>query len=117
MADLLHEKQITNKFTVAAILMTDEVLDDLRKEIRRLGSGVRVDVEYLRNLLANGVIKRDLIDGDEAAAAAQNVKRLQRAVARKKSTSSQSAKQSEDAPIVAPVGDSSASLPRAVVDG
>jgi hypothetical protein len=116
MAELLHEKQITNKFTVAAILLTDEVLDDLRKEIRRLGSGVRVDIDYLRNLLADGVIKRDLIDGDEAIAAAQNVKRLQRSVARKKSTNSQSSKQSEEAPIVAPVGDSNASLPRSVVE-
>ena len=110
MADLLHQKQVTNKFTVAALLISDDVLDDLRREIRRLGSGVKVDVDYLRSLLTNEIIKRDLIDSEEAKAAAQNVKRLQRAVSRKKSE-----REVEDKPIVAPVEDASASLPRAVV--
>ncbi|MDO8878386.1 MAG: type I restriction enzyme HsdR N-terminal domain-containing protein [Pseudolabrys sp.] len=111
MADLLHQKQVTNKFTVAALLVSDDMLDDLRKEIRRLGSGIKVDIDYLRSLLVNDIIKRDLIDGEEAKAAAQNVKRLQRAASRKKS----SAREVEEQPVVAPVEDGSGSLPRAIV--
>src|SRR5262245_17903199 len=34
MADLLHQKQVTNKLTVAALLISDDVLDDLRKAFR-----------------------------------------------------------------------------------
>ena len=112
MADLLHQKQVTNKFTVAALLISDDVLDDLRKEIRRLGSGIKVDNDYLRALLTNEIVKRDLIDSEEAKAAFQNVKRLQRTAARKKS----SEKVLEEKPIVAPVGDASGHLPRAAVD-
>ncbi len=110
MADLLHQKQVTNKFTVAALLISDELLDDLRKEIRRL-SGVKVDVDYLQSLLSNEIIKRDLIDSEEAKAAAQNVKRLQRTVTRKKSAE----RETDEKTIVAPVEDASASLPRAIV--
>jgi Type I restriction enzyme R protein N terminus (HSDR_N) len=112
MADLLHQKQLTNKFTVAALLISDDVLDDLRREIRRLGSGIKVEVDYLRALLTNEIVKRDLIDSEEASAAFQNVKRLQRTAARKKS----SEKVLEEKPIVAPVGDASGHLPRAAVD-
>jgi Type I restriction enzyme R protein N terminus (HSDR_N) len=112
MADLLHQKQVTNKFTVAALLISDDVLDDLRKEIRRLGSGIKVDNDYLRALLTNEIVKRDLIDSEEAKAAFQNVKRLQRTAARKKS----SEKELEQRPIVAPVEDASGHLPRAAVD-
>src|SRR5262245_45177029 len=101
MADLLHQKQVTNKFTVAALLISDDVLDDLRKAIRRLGSGIKVEVDYLRALLTNEIIKRDLIDSEEAKAAFQNVKRLQRTAARKKS----SEKELEEKPIMAPVED------------
>src|SRR5262249_27156924 len=111
MADLLHQKQVTNKFTVAALLISDDVLDDLRKAIRRLGSGIKVEVDYLRALLTNEIIKRDLIDSEEAKAAFQNVKRLQRTSARKKS----SEKELEEKPIMAPVEDASGYLPRAAV--
>ena len=109
--NLLHQKQVTNKFTVAALLISDDVLADLRKEIRQLGSGIKVDIDYLRALLTNEIIKRDLIDSEEANAAFQNVKRLQRAATRRKS----SEKELEEKPIVAPVEDASGSLPRAVV--
>jgi Type I restriction enzyme R protein N terminus (HSDR_N) len=111
MADLLHQKQLTNKFTVAALLVSDDVLDDLRKAIRRLGSGVKVDIDYLRSLLTSEIIKRDLIDSEEAKAAAQNVKRFQRSASRKKS----SEQEDDEQPVVAPVEDAAGSLPRAIV--
>lgn len=113
MADLLHQKQVTNKFTIAALLISDDVLDDIRKEVRRLGSGIKVDIEYLRTLLTNEIIKRDLIDSEEAKAASQNVKRLQRAASRKKATGRESEAPAET--IVAPVEDAAGSLPRAIV--
>jgi len=111
MAEFLMHKQVTNKFTVAAVLQTDFVLEVLRREIRRMSSGVKVEVEYLRSLLRDEVLKRDLVEGDEAKAASQNIKRLQRAATRKKVTS----KNGEDTPIVAPVEDASSSLPRSAV--
>ena len=112
MADLLRQKQVTNKFTVAALLISDDVLDDLRKAIRRLGSGIKVEVDYLRALLTNEIVKRDLIDSEEAKTAFQNVKRLQkRTAARKKS----SEKVPEEKLIVAPVDDASGNLPRAAI--
>ena len=110
MAEFLLHKQVTNKFTVAAVLQTDFILEVLRREIRRMSSGVKVEVEYLRSLLQEEVIKRDLIEGDEAKAALQNIRRLQRAATRKKAA----AKPTDDVPIVAPIEDASASLPRAV---
>ncbi|MGX9393418.1 type I restriction enzyme HsdR N-terminal domain-containing protein [Nitrobacteraceae bacterium UC4446_H13] len=113
MADLLREKQITNKFTVAAILMTDEVLEGLRKEIRRLSDGIRVDVAYLRTLMTESIVKRDLLDGDEALAAAQTLKKMQRSFAKRKNDRSDSGEK----PIVAPIADGSGSLPRAIVEG
>jgi hypothetical protein len=109
MADLLHQKQVTNKFTVAALLISHDILDDLRKEIRRL-SGIKVEVDYLRALLTNEIVKRDLIDSEEAKAAVQNVKRLQnRTAARKKS----SEKVLEEKPTMAPAEDASGYSPAA----
>jgi hypothetical protein len=112
MAELLLHKQVTSKFTVAAVLQTDFILEVLRREIRRMSSGVKVEVEYLRSLLRDEVLKRDLVDSDEAKAAHQNIKRLQRAATRKKTAARET--DADEAPIVAKVEDASSSLPRAV---
>jgi hypothetical protein len=112
MAELLLHKQVTNKFTVSAVLQTDFILEVLRREIRRMSSGVKVEVEYLRSLLRDEVLKRDLVDSDEAKAASQNIKRLQRAATRKKTTSREI--EADEAPIIAKVEDAASSLPRAV---
>jgi hypothetical protein len=110
MAELLLHKQVTSKFTVAAVLQTDFILEVLRREIRRMSSGVKIEVEYLRSVLRDEVLKRDLVDSDEAKAANQNIKRLQRAATRKKTA----AREADEAPIVAKVEDAASSLPRAV---
>jgi predicted type IV restriction endonuclease len=107
MAELLLHKQVTSKFTVAAVLQTDVILEVLKREIRRMSPGVKIEVEYLRSVLQDEVLKRDLVDSDEAKAAQ---KRLQRAATRKKNA----AREADEAPIVAKVEDAAASPPRAV---
>ena len=77
LSDWFHEKQITSKFAVAALLLSDEILDSVRLQIRRL-SQVRVDIDELRSLLTEEVIKRELIDGDEAKSASGFLKKMQR---------------------------------------
>jgi hypothetical protein len=83
LADWFHEKQITSKFSIAAILLSDLLVDQLRLQIKRL-SGVKVELEYLRTLLSDEVVKRELVDGDEANSACAFVKKLQRRVSAKR---------------------------------
>jgi hypothetical protein len=55
------------------------MIDWLRKEIRRL-SGLRLEPDYLSNLLDNEIIKRELIDSDEGGDASAYIKKLQKAL-------------------------------------
>jgi hypothetical protein len=85
MGDLLQQKQVTSKFALASVLLSDPMVEALRRELRRLSPGLRCDVEALRTTLAEQVLKRDLMDGEAAGAAQAAVKRLMRANAREKS--------------------------------
>ncbi|MEH2570648.1 type I restriction enzyme HsdR N-terminal domain-containing protein [Bradyrhizobium sp. AZCC 2289] len=78
LADLLNQKQASSKYTVAAILRSDSMIESLRREIRRL-SGLRLETDYLSNLLSNEIIKRELIDSDEGQDASAYIKKLQKA--------------------------------------
>lgn len=88
MDDLATTKQLTNKFTVAAVLMSEELVDELRKELRRLSPGLAVDNDYLSNLLGSEIVKRELLDSDEAKGAAKIVQKLQRSRQKKKEQAS-----------------------------
>lgn len=86
LSDLFHEKQITSKFAIAALLISDSSLNSLRLQIKRL-SEVKVSIEDLRSLLMDEVIKRELIDGEEAKSALAHVKKLQRRMNAKRNDS------------------------------
>nr|GAJ35420.1 hypothetical protein BDOA9_0146260 [Bradyrhizobium sp. DOA9] len=83
LTELLTEKQTSSKYTIAAILRTDKMLEAIRKEVRRL-SGLRLDPEYLSSLLENEIVKRELVDSEEAQAATAYVKKLKKASEREK---------------------------------
>jgi predicted type IV restriction endonuclease len=57
--------QATNKFYLAAVVLSDSVLETVRRELRRL-SDVKVEVEELREALKKEVIKREVIEGEKA---------------------------------------------------
>jgi hypothetical protein len=78
LTELLNEKQTSSKYTVAAVLRTPKMIEALRKEVRRL-SGIRLDHNYLSLLVANDIVKRELVDSDEGQTATTYVKKLQRA--------------------------------------
>jgi hypothetical protein len=77
MDDFLQRKEMSSKFVLAAVITTDGIIEQIRKEIRRL-SGIRIDADYLRQTICGEVIKRELIDSDEGKAAQATVKRLLR---------------------------------------
>lgn len=64
--------QATNKFYLAAVVLSDTVLETVRRELRRL-SDAKVEIEDLREALRKEVIKREVIEGDKADSARKKV--------------------------------------------
>lgn len=66
--------QATNKFFLSAVVLSDAVLETVRRELRRL-SDVRLDLEEIRAALKQEVIKREVVEGEKADAARKKVNR------------------------------------------
>jgi hypothetical protein len=64
--------QATNKFYLAAVVLSDPVLDTVRRELRRV-SDAKVELAELREALKQEVIKREVIEGDKADGARKKV--------------------------------------------
>ncbi|WP_426440261.1 type I restriction enzyme HsdR N-terminal domain-containing protein [Bradyrhizobium genosp. P] len=101
LTDLLNEKQTSSKYTISAVLRSTNLIEALRKEVRRLSS-IRLDTDYLRSLLENEIIKRELIDSDDAKAAAAYVKKLQHAFDKERAQTAASTIDSTTAPTASP---------------
>jgi predicted type IV restriction endonuclease len=84
MAAFFEQQKAMGKFSIASILLSEPVLTAARRTLRRLYPSVRVDEEALRAVIQNDVLKRDVVDSEEARAAQDTVKKAMRAVARSK---------------------------------
>lgn len=65
-------RQATNKFYLAAVLLSDPVIDTIRRELRRL-SDAKLEPEELREALLQEVLKREVLEGEKADAARKKV--------------------------------------------
>lgn len=84
MEEFYERHQATNKHTLAAVLLSDHMLNQFRLGLKRIFPGVQIDVKDLEGALMNEVLKRELVEGEEAEAAAALVKKVTRAAARQK---------------------------------
>lgn len=67
------QKQALSRFTLAALALSDPVLDALRREIRRLSPDVRVEKEEIKSALETEVLKREVLEGEKADAARKQI--------------------------------------------
>lgn len=75
LAEYHHQRQALSRFFVGGMLLTDPVLDVIRRELRRMSPDVKIDTEQIRAVLANEVIKREVLEGDKADEARKKINR------------------------------------------
>lgn len=70
-----NQRQALSRFFLGAVMLTDPVLDVVRRELKRLSPDVRIDVDLIRRALADEVIKRDVMEGERAEDARKKIAR------------------------------------------
>lgn len=93
--------QATNKFYLAAVVLSDPVLETVRRELRRL-SDVKLEVEQLRDALQKEVIKRDVLEGEKAEAARKKMTKAAGKMLRVRKGTGEEAALETAAPVVSP---------------
>lgn len=64
-----------NKFIIGAIIQGENVIDVIRKELRRVSPGIKVEREEIEKILASEVLKRDVLEGDAFSEAKARLKK------------------------------------------
>ncbi len=76
--------QALNRFLLGAVLTSEPILRQLRRELKSITPGAKVDVEQIKSVLLQEVLKRDVIEGDKADEARKKVAKANSRAQRKK---------------------------------
>lgn len=69
------QKQALSRFFLGAMVISDPVLEVVRRELRRVSPDVRIDIDQIRTVLMNEVVKREVMEGDKADEARKKISR------------------------------------------
>lgn len=67
------QKQALSRFFLGAMVLTDPVIEVIRRELRRVSPDVRIEAEEIRAVLSAEVLKREVMEGDKAAEARKRI--------------------------------------------
>jgi hypothetical protein len=84
MTAFYQHKQITGKYSIAALLLAPSMISALRKELKKIDSKLKVEEDYLIASLKTDIIKRELLESEEGKESADFLKKLERAAIRLK---------------------------------
>ena len=78
------QRQALSRFVLGALVVSEPVLGTIRRKLRRMTPDVRITVEEIEATLREDVLKRDVLEGENADAARKKVLREARQGARRK---------------------------------
>ncbi len=71
------QRQAMSRFFLGAMLLSDPIIEVVRRELRKVSPGVRFEMQEIREALTHEVIKREVLEGDKATEARRKIARAQ----------------------------------------
>lgn len=75
LGDYHSQRQALSRFSLAALILSDPLLEVIRRELRRMSPGIRIEVEQIDEVLRSEVLKREVLEGEKADSARKLVSR------------------------------------------
>jgi len=70
--------QSVNRYVVGNLLLGEPVVSVVRKELKKLADGIKIEAEEIEQIIRNEVLKREIVEGDQAEAASARVNKFYR---------------------------------------
>ena len=75
LGDYHAQRQALSRFFIGATILSDPVLDVIRRELRRMSPDVKIDTEQIRAVIMQDVFKREVVEGEKAEEARKKIAR------------------------------------------
>lgn len=72
-----HEyKKIVNKYYIGSIILSESIIDVICRELKKTSPGLKIDTTEIEYILKNDVLKRELVEDDQALEAMEQYKQV-----------------------------------------
>jgi len=69
------QQQIINRYTISHIILSEPVLDTIRRSLRKISSDIKATNDDIQKIILEEIIKRDILDDEKAADAKKKVQK------------------------------------------
>ena len=76
LGDFHTQQQALSRFFMGALVVSTPVLEVIRRELRRISPDVRIDLEQIKSVLVNNVLKREVVESEKAEEARKKINRV-----------------------------------------
>ncbi|MFH0734844.1 MAG: restriction endonuclease subunit R [bacterium] len=63
--DFAEQKQALSKFFIAAVLLSDTIIESIKKELKKLCPEIRIEIPQIKNVISQEVLKREVVEGEK----------------------------------------------------
>jgi predicted type IV restriction endonuclease len=74
--DFYEKVQSVNRYVIGSLILAQPVLITIIRELKKLSSGVKIDIAEVEQIIRTEVLKREVVAGDEAETAQARVKKF-----------------------------------------
>lgn len=85
LGDYHTQRQALSRFFIGAIVLSDPVLEVIRRELRKMSPDVKIDTEQIKEVVLQEIFKRDVVEGEKAEDARRKIARANSRMVRKPS--------------------------------
>lgn len=82
--DFYDKVQSVNRYVIGSLILSESVLSVIRRELRKISEGVKIDLREVEHIVKNEVLKREVVEGDEADNAKARLRKLYRKITPRK---------------------------------
>jgi len=81
------QKQILNRFFIGQLILSESVVDSIKKMIKKVAPDVKTTNEEIYSILESEVLKREVLEGEKVDEAKKRISKSLKATAKKETTS------------------------------
>jgi len=69
------QQQALSRFSLAAMVVSQPVLEVIRRGLRRLSPDIKINIDQIKNVMTQEVLKREVVEGEKAEEAKKKISR------------------------------------------